>query len=206
MSAFATAPDFSGADYYDRCRARTYACCLSLENSDYIWTHYGNGSAKGKVGVVFDFAKLRAGINRVLEPGNAALHYNGIRCHQMFSVNYGIVEYVDWDTHQANDTRLPNPIVYTYLKDRIQFSEEKELRVSLSAIGMGYYVLKDHSVIDFPTGLQLPFDFRSAVADGTIRQLLYGPDCDLDHLRAGLRALGAETVEGSVPGSAPAAC
>jgi hypothetical protein len=28
MSRFAKAPDFSGADYYDRCRARTYACCF----------------------------------------------------------------------------------------------------------------------------------------------------------------------------------
>ena len=45
---FAKAPDFSTADYYDLSRARTYACCLSLENSDYIWTNYGNGSARVK--------------------------------------------------------------------------------------------------------------------------------------------------------------
>jgi hypothetical protein len=198
MSRFAKAPDFSGADYYDQCRGRTYACCFSLENSDYIWSRYGN------VGVVFDFSKLRAAINRVLQPGNAALFYNGIRCHQIFSVNYGIIEYVDWDRHQANEARLPNPIVYTYRKDRKQFSEEKELRISLSAIGMGYYVLDDRSVMDFPISLQLPFDFRSGVADGTIQQILYEPDCDLGHLRAGLRALGAETVEGSVPSSASA--
>jgi hypothetical protein len=196
MSRFAKAPDFSGADYYDRCRARTYACCLSLGNSDYIWTHYGNGSAKGKVGVVFDFAKLRTAINHVLEPGTAALVYNGIRRRQIFSVNYGIVKYVDWDRHQANDAKLPNPIVYTYLEDRAQFSEEKELRVSLSAIGMGHFIMDDGSLMNFPTSLQLPFDFRSAVADGTIQQLLYGRDCDLDYLRAGLRALGAETIDG----------
>ena len=27
-----------------------------------------------------------------------------------FSLNYGIVEYVEWDTHQANTEHLPNPI------------------------------------------------------------------------------------------------
>ena len=190
MSRFAKAPDFSGANYYDRCRARTYACCFSLENSDYIWTHYGNGSHKGKVGVVFDFAKLRAAINRVLEPGNAALLYNGIQCRQIFSVNYGIVDYVDWDTHQANEMRLPNPIVYTYLKDRKQFSEEKELRVSLSAIGIGHFVLDDGSLMDFPPTLHLPFDLRSAFADGTVQQILHAPDCDTGFLEDGLRALG----------------
>jgi hypothetical protein len=86
-----------------------------------------------------------------LEPGTAALFHNGIQCHQIFSVNYGIIEYVDWDRHQANEMRLLNPIVYTYLKDREQFSEEKELRVSLSAIGMGHFVLDDGSMMVFPT-------------------------------------------------------
>jgi len=190
MSRFAKAPDFSGADYYDRSRARTYACCFSLENSDYIWTNYGKGGGKGKVGVVFDFAKLRAAINRVLEPGTAALFYNGIQCHQIFSVNYGIIEYVDWDRHQANEMRLLNPIVYTYLKDREQFFEEKELRVSLSAIGMGHFVLDDGSMMVFPTSLQLPFDFRSAFADGTVQQILHAPGCDTSFLQEGLRKLG----------------
>src|SRR5258707_550572 len=77
---FAKAPEFSAANYYDQSRARTYACCFSLENSDFIWKNYANGSHKGKVCIVFDFAKLRATLNRTLQPGNAALEYNGIRC------------------------------------------------------------------------------------------------------------------------------
>lgn len=190
MSRFANASDFSGANYYDRCRARTYACCFSLENSDYIWTHYGKGSDKGKVGVVFDFAKLRAAINRTLQPGNAALLYNGIQCHQIFSVNYGVVDYVDWDTHQANREKIPNPIIYAYLKDQKQFSEEKELRASLSAIGMGHFVLADGSLMDFPPSLHLPFDFRSAFADGTVQKLLHAPEYDTSFLQEGLRKLG----------------
>jgi hypothetical protein len=196
MLRFAEASDFSAADYYDRCRARTYACCFSLENSAYIWTNYGKGSDKGKVGVVFDFAKLRAAINRVLQPGNAALFYNGIQCHQIFSVNYGIVEYVDWHKHRANEMRLLNPIVYAYLKDREQFFEEKELRISLSAIGIGHFAVNDGNLLVFPPNLQLPFDFKSAFRDGTIQQVLHEDDCDLDHLHTELRALGAEVQQG----------
>jgi hypothetical protein len=130
-------PDFSAANYYDQSRARTHACCFSLENSNFIWQNYANGSEKDKVGVVFEFGRFRTMLNQTLQPGNAALEYNGNRCHQIFSVNYGIVEYVDWDTHQANVEHLPNPIRYTYLQDKERFSEEKELRISLSAIGMG---------------------------------------------------------------------
>jgi hypothetical protein len=183
---FEKAPDFSAADYYDQSRARTYACCFSLENSDFIWNNYANGSAKGKVCIVFDFGKMRKRLNQTLHPGNAALEYNGNRCHQIFSLNYGIVEYVEWETHQANTKHLPNPIKYTYLKDKKTFSAEKELRISLSAPGIGQFALNDGSTIQFPARLQLSFDFRAAIADRTIQQILYGPDCDSDFLQAEL--------------------
>jgi hypothetical protein len=193
---FTKVPDFSGADYYDRCRARTYACCFSLENSDYIWATYGRGSAKGKVCVVFDFAKLRATLNRMLQSKRAALLYNGVPCRQLFSVNYGVVEYVDFDSHRANTTTLPNPIVYTYLKDKQLFVQEQELRVSLSTIGMGNFIMDDGSEMNFPQSLHMGFDFKSAFADGTIEQVLHGLDCDTVFLLAELRRLGAETREG----------
>jgi hypothetical protein len=185
---FEKAPDFSAANYYDQSRVRTYACCLSLENSDYIWNNYANGSAKGKVCIVFGFGRLRATLNQTLQPGNAALEYSGNRCHQIFSVNYGIVEYVEWDTYQANTERLSNPIKYTYLKDRT-FSKEKELRISLSALGIGQFALKDGSTMQFPPSLQLAFDFRSAIADQTIQQILWEPDSDSDFLQAELHKL-----------------
>lgn len=185
---FEKAPDFSAADYYDQSRDRTYACCFSLENSDFIWNNYANGSAKGKVCVVFGFGKLRATLNQALQPGNAALEYNGIRCHQIFSLNYGIVEYVEWDTHQVNTERFPNPIKYTFLKDK-KFFEEKELRISLSAIGIWKFALGDGSTMPFPSSLQLSFDFRAAIADHTIQQILCAPDADSDFLQAELHKL-----------------
>jgi hypothetical protein len=82
-------------------------------HSGSIWVNYGNGSAKGKVGVVFDFAKLRAAINRVLEPSNAALFYYGRQYDQIFSVNYGMVEYVGTGTRRtrrAFPTQSSTPI------------------------------------------------------------------------------------------------
>ena len=185
---FLKAPDYSAADYYDRSRSRTYACCLSLENSDFIWRNYAKGSPKGQVCVVLEFGKLRATLNRTFQPGSAALEYNGLRCHQIFSLNYGIVEYVDWDRHRANAEHLPNPIKYTYLKGTA-FCEEKELRVSLSALGIGNFRLNDGNFMEFPPSLRVPFDFRAAIADGAIAQILCAPDADSDFLKSGLHKL-----------------
>lgn len=191
---FAKAPDFSAADYYNQSRARTYACCFSLENADYIWRTYGTGGARGKICVVFDFAKLRARLNHTLTQGNSALEYNGVRCHQIFSINYGVVEYVAWDVHRANDERLPNPIRYTYLKSD-KYRDDRELRVSLSAVGIGHFVLNDGSRLDFPPSLQLGFDFKSAFGDGAIVQLLFAQDCAMDFLRIELAKLRIMPVE-----------
>lgn len=191
-------PGFSLADYYDRSRSRTYACCFSLENSDYIWREYGNGGSKGKVGVVFEFAKLRTALNETLKPGSAALQANGQRCHQIFSINYGMVDYVDRELHRANLEKAPNPIIYTYLKDE-EFAEEWELRVSLSALGIGHLVLADGSPLEFRAGLQLDFQFGPAIADGTIAEILYGAGCDTDFVCAELKKLGIATSKDGAP-------
>lgn len=195
-SKFEKGPDFSAADYYDKSRSRTYACCFSLVNSEFIWSNYANGSEKGKVCLVFDFSKLRAMLNQTLRPGKAALEYNGMPCRQIFNLNYGIVEYVEWDRHQANASHLPNPLTYTYLKST-KFSEDKELRVSLSALGMGKFALKDGSIMEFPPGLQVALDFRAAIADGTIKKILCAPNCDTDFLHVELSKLRIVPSNGS---------
>jgi hypothetical protein len=185
---FQRAPDYSAADYYDRSRSRTYACCFSLEHSDFIWRNYANGSPHGKVCVVFEYEKLRATLNRTFQTGNAALEYNGLRCHQIFSLNYGIVEYVDWDRHRANEEHLPNPIRYTYLKGTA-FSQEKELRISLSALGVGNFQLNDGSFMEFPPALRVSFDFKGAISDGTISRLLSSSENHSDFLTTELHKL-----------------
>jgi hypothetical protein len=195
QAVFAKARNFSTADYYNQSRARTYACCFSLENTDHIWRTYATGSKRGKICVVFDFAKLRAHLNHTLTQGNSALEYNGISCHQIFSINYGVVEYVPWDTHRANAEHLPNPIKYTYLKGD-KYRHDRELRISLSTLGVGQFVLNDGSRLDFPPSLQVGFDFKSAFSDGTVTRLLFAQDCDIGFLRAELDKLRIIPVDG----------
>lgn len=193
-ATFQKAPNFSAADYYDQCRSRTYASCLSVENSPYIWENYANGSEKGKVCVVFEFGKLRAMLNSALNPEGAVLLYQGNPCRQIFSVNYGLVSYVPWGTHRTNEEYLSNPILYTYLKDSDRFREEQELRISLSAIGIGHFALKDGSLIEFPSSLQLGFDFRNAIASAAIREVLLAPEADSGFLKHELSKLRIESA------------
>ena len=194
---FEKAPHFSAADYYDQSRTRTYACCFSLENSDFIWRNYANDSRKGKVCIVFPFGKLRRTLNETIRR-NEGIAYGETLCRQIFSINYGLVSYVEWRTFHANEKLLPNPIRYTYFKDK-QFCNEKELRVSLSAPGIGAFALNDGTTLDFPPSLHAAFDFRAAIKDGTIRQILRGPDYDSTFLHAELAKLGIGPAEGSDP-------
>ena len=196
-AAFMRAPHFTAAAYYDQARSRTYACCFSLENSDYIWTHYGSGDAKGKICVVFDFTRLRERLNASLDPATARLVCeNGITCHQIFNVNYGIVQYVDRQQHRANDQHLPNPVQYAFTKD-IAFSQERELRIALSALGIGHFVLDDGSTLEFPPNLQAPLDFRAAIAEGTISQILCALHADRTYFQGELARLGIHPADGS---------
>lgn len=193
-TCFAEAPNFTAADYYDQSRARTYACCLSLENTNFIWNNYANDSEKGKICVVFDFGKLRSKLNNSFQ--TLSLKYKDCQCRQIFSIDYGIIKYIEWDRHQGNETYLPNPIKYTYLKDKEKFGQEKELRISLSALGTGKFALNG-SIMQFPSSIQMPFDFKDAIADGTVEQVLYSPDCDLTFLQCQLLKLGIMLGEGS---------
>ncbi|MGH8291252.1 MAG: hypothetical protein ACREV7_20010 [Steroidobacteraceae bacterium] len=199
LSKFEKAPDFSVSDYYDRCRSRTYACCFSLENSDYTWANYATDAANGKLSVVFKFGGLRAMLNEACDPEKSLLSYNGLPSRQIFSVNYGIVEYVDLETHRINLPHLPNPIQYVHLKSAALYSGEKELRVTLSALGMGHFVLNDGSRIDFPVSLHVPFDFRLAFTNGTVERLLCSPGCDTGFLRAELEKRRIAPVSENVP-------
>lgn len=185
---FEKAPEFKVADYYDQCRARTYACCFALENNSHLWESYGSGGTRGKVAVVLDFAWLRQHLNTQFASDSTMLYLHGVPCHQIFSINYGIVDYVDWDQHQLNVEYLPNPIHYTYLK-AARFSAERELRVSLSANILGKLAF-DGQVIDLPASLHAPCDFKAGIASGGIRSIEIGPDCDVTRLEAEMAKLG----------------
>lgn len=192
---FQKAPEFKAADYYDQCRSRTYACCFALENNDHLWKSYGLGGTRGKVAVVIDFDWLRQHMNAKIVSDSTMLYWEGVACRQIFSIDYGIVNYVDWDRHQLNTKHLPNPILYTYHK-AARFSVERELRVSLSTIGIGELTLGDQ-VRDLPTGLQAPCNFRAGLAEGGVRSIEVGHDCDVRWLEAELAKLGVGRAPGT---------
>lgn len=191
---FAKNPAYSAATYYDSCRARTYASCFSLENSEYIWREYGNKEgSKGKICLVLEFGKLRQMLNQTIRDAtdNSTLMCGDFKCHQIFSINYGIVEYVKRAEHQLNLKRLPNPIQYTYIKEEEKYGQEKELRISLSAIGIGNFALNSGELLNFSSSMQVQFDFRSAVASGVIEQILHIDPALLPTLEAlGLLVIG----------------
>jgi hypothetical protein len=165
-----------------------------LENSSFIWSNYATDNERGKVCLVLAFEKLRSRINNTLRADDVVIEFEGSRCHQIFSVNYGLVEYVDWHAHQTNSQHLANPISYTYLKDKQLFSEEHEFRIALSAIGIGQFALRD-KIMSFPPSLQLSFNFHDAIADGTITAILHAPDADREFLRTELQKLNIALFE-----------
>ena len=189
---FEKEPAYTVADYHDGSRARTYACCFSLENSSYIWKEYGKN--RDAVCLVFEFEKLRETLNRALESSieSELLSYGPYRCKQIFSINYGVVEYVDRDIERLNISRIANPIQYTFIKERANYEKEQELRIALSAFGIGIFALSDGTEIMFPPSLQMHFDFRAAFAEGIIEQVISGNaiDVHIGRLKEELQKLG----------------
>ena len=134
-------------------------------------------------------------LNRSLTPGCATLLCDGKLCRQIFSVNYGLVNYVEWDTHRTNTKHLSNPIIYTYMKDAASYAKEKELRISLSAIGIGQFALKDGTSIQFPPSLQMSFDFREAITNATIQEILLAPGSNATILTQELSRIHIEATQ-----------
>jgi hypothetical protein len=192
-TSFERNPDFTAAKYYDQSRSRTYAYCVSTENSPALWTDQAAGATRGKIGLTFHFGRLRALLNEIYM--GTTIEVAGQSAKQVFSINYGLVEYVDRTTHRANGSKLPNPITYTYLKD-VRYEEELELRVSLSAFGIGQYHAGDQVVV-FPPSLQFPFPYKEAMARSAITAIEHSQDCDFDWLRAELAESAVELVDDS---------
>lgn len=177
-SRFVNAPDYSASNYYDNSRLRTYACCFSLENTAKLWT-YGN------VCIVLHFGRLRKYLNEAYQSSESYLEYNGERLRKIFDLNYGLVNYVDWKEVQLRKERRPNPIEYIYYKD-LQYSDDKELRVSLSAIGMGKFCMNDGKEVCFTDSLTFNFDLRKAVSEGVIQYYIAQDSQTFDWLRTEL--------------------
>lgn len=200
-AAFAGASKWTLADYYNQARARTYACCFSLENSDHIWRDYAEDAAHGKVCVVFNFAKLRQRLNDTLAANARLLLPNGDLADQIFSINYGVIDYVDRTAFRANGELMQNPIRYTFIKGE-NHSPDQELRIALSALGIGKFVLRDRAELIFPDSLQMRFGFAAAISDGTIVEILVEPGGDRAYLIDELAKIGIGAVGSAVQAAA----
>jgi hypothetical protein len=190
-------PTYTLAKYYDTARARTYACCFSLEHSAYLWKNYA--PERDGVCLAFDFDKLRERLNdtvRATVERDGLLMHGDIPLKQIFSINYGIVDYVDRQAHAVHPVRMANPIQFTYLKEKGRYASEKELRIALSALGIGQFILLNGAAIEFPPTLQMHFDFPEAFSSGAITEILCPPDfvdaAHLDSLVSAVEQLGAE--------------
>jgi hypothetical protein len=175
--SFEKAPTYTLDKYYDTARARTYACCFSLENSAYLWENYA--PARDAVGLVFDFEKLRERLNATIRVSleNDGLLMQGKNCFkQVFSIDYGVVEYVDRQAHALHPVRIANPIQFTFLKEKGRFENEKELRIALSAPGIWQFVLDSGARMEFPPTLQMGFDFKAALSNGIVTEILCPPN------------------------------
>lgn len=178
-------PGFTAAHYYDHSRARTYAYCTSVNDSPRVW-EYGAGAPHGQIGVYFSFGKLRSYLNELYAA--ATPEVDGQAVSQIFSLNYGLVRYVDRHGHRENAELLANPIIYTFLKD-LKYTDETELRIALSAIGLGTFQVNGNPA-RFPSNLQFPFDYVEALKRGAIQRLERSAGCDADWLRRALASTG----------------
>ncbi len=183
-------PNYTLDKYYDGARKRTYACCFSLENTTYHWKTYG-GNDPNPICMVVRFGKLRDFLNqtmaesRIITQGQVLLNF--------FNINYGQVQYGDFEKDILTQETRKNPIEYAHFKDN-QWKKDTELRITLSTIGIGDFVKPDGSLFDFPESIQLGFDIKRATELGVIQRIeISNPDF-LEEFSKKLKLAGIDTT------------
>ncbi len=159
QAKFIKSPNYNLTNYYDAARSRSYACCFTIKKNKDMFTKYGD------ICVVFEFGKLRKALNKIIDFSYLVQNKNIYL--PIFDIHYGYVQYCNRQQHSMSAS---NPIKYLYLKDT-KYKNEHELRVSLSAIGIGEF-----SDIIFTESLRLQFDFQDAIDHQIIQKII----CDKD--------------------------
>jgi hypothetical protein len=169
---FENNPKVSLIDYYNSCRAKTYACCFSIKNSPYIWQEYGGNNAK-KVCLVFDSNSLIKYLNKIM--CSAKIQYNNKIISNFFYINYGLVKY--GSLKEVIDQKPLNPIRYTFFKDK-KYNKDNEFRISLSCNGAPKYKINGSEFI-FPKSIKLSsFNFKEVFYSEIIKRIEISQDCD----------------------------
>jgi hypothetical protein len=166
---FIHAPDFSVHDFFEQARKRSYACCFSTINSDYIWDNYANNDPNS-ICIVINYTKLikffEERLSSAIIKDQKEREIHGLP----FCLNCGLIQYIDYvkDTIYRN-----NQIKYTYIKDNF-YSKENEFRLSLSGRTTGKY-LSNGQEFCFPKSILLDFDYNLAIRQGVIVRFLLSP-------------------------------
>lgn len=171
---FEKQPEYKLYDYYRSCRARTYACCFSTENSNYIWENYSAGDPNA-ICLIFNTGKLKELLNKTIE--NSEIIFGKGQCRNFFDINYGSVKYGDFENHVLSKRVCSNPIEYSYFKDS-KYQSEKEFRITLSAIGLGKIVCPDGSEFCFPDSVKIGISIKKALLCGAISSMEVSPKCE----------------------------
>ena len=104
-SSFENYPKHKFDKYYDSVRTRTYACCFSVENFEYIWNSYSSGDANA-VCLVFNSSKLIELLNKTFSNSKIILA-NGV-INNFFNINYGLVTYGNLEKDSLAEVTLSN--------------------------------------------------------------------------------------------------
>jgi hypothetical protein len=194
-------PNFSLENYYKECRKRSYACCFSLEIPKVNqWKEYGGEEPEKAICLVMNFGKLKSLldetfincgllINNGIILNNHAAGKNILHLHldaqnnvikkyradnivEIFHLNYGMVNYGDFVNDIISPEVRPNPIEYLYFKDSSYKEKDgQELRISLSAIGMGKFQIQNGQLFDFPKSIPFDFNLNQALSCGAISHI-----------------------------------
>jgi hypothetical protein len=167
---FENAPNFELTDYYNRFRSRTYACCFTTENTEYIREHYSNGDPNA-VCLAFKYGPFIDQLNSTYKGSKILLRDQFL--DNFLNINYGIVTYGTFNEFISKRDGAANPIEFAYFKDKEKFSEEKEFRITLSTHGMPKkFQLSDKSEFIFPESIQLGLSLREAIISKSLQTIL----------------------------------
>ena len=95
-----------------------------------------------------------------------------------------MIKYIDWQQAQNESEFHRNPIEYAYVKD-LFFQEENEFRITLSALGLGNFMLRNGEILNFSQrpNLHLYFNYLAAAANGTIIGIQYSHNGKVENFK-----------------------
>tara|TARA_R110002110_G_C13467715_1_gene719477 strand:+ start:2757 stop:3542 length:786 start_codon:yes stop_codon:yes gene_type:complete len=163
-------PTFTLTDYYNRCRARTYACCFTTENTKYIEDNYSNGDPSC-ICLVFQCGKFIEQLNSIYN--ETKISFKNQLLENFFYINYGLVTYGKFNNFISKRGDMANPIEFAYFKDEDKYSKEKEFRITLSTHGMPKaFQLPDKSKFSFPDFIKIELNFKEALISNALKMIL----------------------------------